>query len=227
MKKAIVIYGPPGAGKGTQAELLSRNFLMMHFESGRYLENLFQSSEAKKSKVLKREKKLFDTGKLCTPSWVLRIFSRVVRMTGGAGSGIVFSGPPRTLFEAVGSTRQKGLFDVLEEVYGKKNIYVVQLEVSMKVSGKRNEARYVCSVCGLSRLSWVRGSRCGFCDGALKKRTLDDPEVVKRRMEEYVNRTEPIIREVKKRKYKYVRIDATKRPYAVFQDLVRRLQLKK
>jgi len=227
MKKAVVIYGPPGAGKGTQAELLARNFFMIHFESGRYLENLLHTPEAKKSKILEREKSLFDTGKLCTPSWVLGTFSRVVRAVGSAGYGIVFSGPPRTLFEAVGGKRQKGLFDVLEEVYGKKNISVVELEVGMKVSGKRNEARYVCSVCGLPRLSWAKGARCGFCDGALKKRVLDDPEVVKKRMEEYVERTKPIIAEVKRRKYKYVCIGATKRPEKVFQDIVRRVQLKK
>ena len=78
-KRAIIMYGPPGAGKGTQAELLSRKMNVTHFDTGRYIESLVHSKEAGTDPVLKQEQINFDEGKLCTPSWVLNIIEETTK----------------------------------------------------------------------------------------------------------------------------------------------------
>jgi len=223
--KAIIIYGPPGAGKGTQAELISRRFNFVHFDTGRYLRNLFLSSKAKTDPVLKREKKINESGTLNTPGWVLKIISEATKRIRKTGSGIVYSGSPRTYLEAFGGGKRKGLFEVLENLYGRENIHILKVKISEKTSGERNKARFVCSVCGLPRLAWGKNKECIFCGGELKKRKDDAPEVIKKRMEEFEERTFPILAEAKKRKYKIVEIDGTKLPYQVFSEIVEKLKL--
>ncbi len=74
-KRAVIIYGPPGSGKGTQAELLAKIYGFVHFDTGRYIENFLRAPGWQKNLVLRRERKLFDTGKLLSPPWVLKIVS--------------------------------------------------------------------------------------------------------------------------------------------------------
>ena len=62
LKRAVIIYGPPGSGKGTQAELLAKKFGFIHFDTGRYFEALLHSPETQKNPVLRRERKNFDNG---------------------------------------------------------------------------------------------------------------------------------------------------------------------
>lgn len=239
MSKAVIIYGPPGAGKGTQADLLVRKFGFIHFDTGRYLEGLFRDVVAvKSSKILQKEKKNFDEGDLCTPTWVLKIVSDATKKIVRSGFSIVYSGSPRTLFEAFGdppaltSSRRsragkenKGLMQVLYELYGKKNITVIKLEVRPWYSLKRNSERYICSVCGLPRLAGVKTTRCVFCAGQLRRRILDDPKIIKERLEEYKRRTYPVILEMKKKGYCIKKINGEPLPYKVSENIVRVLGL--
>ncbi len=101
-QKAVIIYGPPGAGKGTQAELLERNFDFIHFDTGRYLEMMYKSPKVKTDRTLKKEKNLFDNGFLNTPSFVLGVVSRATKRIAQSGFSLVYSGSPRTMYEAFG-----------------------------------------------------------------------------------------------------------------------------
>lgn len=226
MKKAFIIYGPPGSGKGTQAELLARKFNVTHIDTGRYIEGIVHASEAKKDSVLLRERILFDTGKLCTPSWILKIISDIVCRLAKVGQGVVFSGSPRTLFEAFGDKQNSGLIKTLEVEYGRKNVLIIKLEVPSSASIKRNSSRLVCSLCGLPALGKSKVRRCAFCDAKMKKRTLDKPSVIKIRLDEYKNRTYPIFAELKKQKWSISEIDGTEAPYNVHNAIVKRLKLK-
>lgn len=224
-QRAVIIYGPPGAGKGTQAELLSRLFQFVHFDTGRYLEGLYRSSCVKTDPALRREKKMFDAGILNTPSFVLSVVSEATKRIATAKLNIAYSGSPRTLYEAFGDSRHKGLLHVLAKTYGKKNIIVVKLLVSTKESARRNKARYVCSICGLPRLASVKGDHCAFCAGPLRRRTLDAPNVMATRLKEYHERTEPIFKRMRKEKYKTVSVSGVARPYQVFQRIEKKLHL--
>ncbi len=224
MPKAIIIYGPPGSGKGTQAELLTRKYSAVHFDTGRYIENLVHSPEARKNKILSRERKLFDAGILCTPSWVLKITRDEAERIAKAKFHVVFSGSPRTMFEAFGDKKNEGLVHALGRVYGKRNIIVVKLDIPEKESAKRNGARFICSVCGLPRLSSVSGNHCALCAGILRKRVLDDPKVIPVRLREYRERTYPIIANMKKMGVSIKTIDGTPLPYKVHEKIVRAIK---
>ena len=146
MRKAIIIYGPPGAGKGTQANLLADVSGMLHFDTGKYIEQVVHDSANRKNKIIQREKINFDSGKLCTPAWVLKITIDKIKELSRAGFGLVFSGSPRTVFEAFGDDVNEGVISVLEKLYGKKNIAPVLLRVAPKTSILRNSSRLVCSI---------------------------------------------------------------------------------
>jgi len=219
MKKVVIIFGPPGSGKGTQAELLARKFNFVHFDTGRYEENLLYAPGALKDPVLQRERKNFDTGKLCTPSWILKTIKQATEKIAQSGQNIVYSGSPRTMFEAFGDSRHQGLIALLNKLYGRKNILILKLNIPDKISIKRNSERWVCSVCGLPLLARARIKNCAFCGGKMRKRSLDNPEVIKIRLKEYRSRTFPVFQELKRRGYKIQEVNAQKFPYLIFQKI--------
>jgi len=224
-KKAVIIYGPPGAGKGTQAELLVRNFNFIHFDSGRFIEQLVHSSAADYDPILKREKINFDTGKLCTPSWVLKVSTKKTKQMAKSGYNIVYSGSPRTVYEAFGDKKTKGLLEILIKIFGKENVFIVQLLVPPSVSMSRNKVRRICSVCGLPAMKNNFLTHCLFCGGVMRTRTLDKPSVIKVRLKEYQKRTYPILKGAKKMGIKIFKVDGKPLPYKVHQQIVKKLNL--
>ena len=217
--KAIVIYGPPGAGKGTQANLVANYFGFVHFDTGKYLESLVYNSVYRKNKIIQRERRFFERGLLMTPSWVLNMVVKRAKEIAKADLGIVFSGSPRTVSET------KGMIPVLERLYGRKNIIFFVLKVPPAVSLKRNTSRLICSVCGAPMISlketskFTVKSRCPFCGGKLFKRTLDKPAIIKKRLIEYDLRTKPVFAEIKHQGYKIFEIGGKALPFQVFQKI--------
>lgn len=225
MQKAVIIYGSLCSGKGTQANLLEKVSGFYHFDTGRYIEQVVRDPEKLKDKAVRRERKLFDEGILCTPSWVLKIVRKKTQEIAAAGSSIVFSGSPRTLFEAFGDSKNEGLIEILEKAYGKKNICAIFIKVSPKTSLWRTARRSVCSVCGAPVLYKKDGiQRCPFCDGPVRKRSLDTPEVLKVRLNEYKTRTLPILEKLKKRRYKISVINGEPPPYKVFESILKKVR---
>lgn len=221
------MYGPPGAGKGTQAELLARSFDFIHFDTGRYLKHLYYKSPlGRTDPAVRRERAIMESGELNTPAFVLTIVSNEAKRVARAGFSIVFSGSPRTSFEAFGDARHKGLLKVLEEGYGKGNIAVVQIAVPPRATRTRNGARYVCRVCGLPRLGTVKSRHCSLCGGPLYRRRDDAPKVMETRLREYEERTLPIVKRMRKEGYAVVRIDGTAKPYEVFDAIKKKLQFR-
>ena len=223
--KAVILYGPPGSGKGTQAELLSRKFNFIHFDTGRYIEALVHSPEANKNRELARERNNFDTGKLCTPSWVLKVVTGMAHNIAGAGFGIVYSGSPRTIYEVEGDRAHKGLIKTLGDEFGKQNIYVMYLAIKPGTTAKRNGARKVCSVCGLPVLASSKNAQCALCGGPTKTRTLDNLDVIKVRLKEYEERTKPVLALLKKKGFAITTINGEQAPYLVHRDILRALKL--
>ncbi len=222
----MIIYGPPGSGKGTQADLLARKYNFVHFDTGRYIESVIRDPALQKNPVIRRERKLFDTGMLCTPKWVLKIVKEATKKISDAGYGIVYSGSPRTLYEALGDKAGKGLFATLIKLYGIKNITVLRLSISSQTSLIRNSNRLVCSVCGLPILAVSKLKNCSFCSGPARRRTLDKTEVIKVRLNEYKERTLPIVKEAGKLGVRVVEINGDPAPYKVHATIIKKLGLK-
>ncbi|MFA5386659.1 MAG: nucleoside monophosphate kinase [Candidatus Paceibacterota bacterium] len=215
-KAAVLIFGQPGAGKGTQAELLAKRMGFVHFDTGRYFEQIVFDPRLQKDSVIKEQRRLFETGKLWTPSWVLSQITEKVKDFSRAGLSIVFSGSPRTLYEAFGDKKKLGLMKILEKLYGKKNVSLFFLKVSADTSIRRNSHRLICSVCkGILLNIKPTPKICPFCGGKLLKRVLDKPEIIKKRLEEFKKLTEPVFSAMKRRGYKIIEVDGNALPFKI------------
>jgi len=216
-KIAVIMYGPPGSGKGTQANLLAERLGLVHLDTGRFLETLVHDPANKNNKTIQREKKLFDTGFLMTPSFALSEISKRAKVIAKEGEGIILSGSPRTLFEVT------GLIPVLEKLYGKKRIHIFELRIKEAISVKRNSNRVVCSICRAPLLTAYYPSKnpkhCPICAGPFYKRTLDNRETMKIRLNEYRERTEPVLGYLKKRRYKVNQVNGELPPFMVFKKI--------
>lgn len=216
--KAIIILGPPGSGKGTQADIVATHHRVIHFDTGRYIEQAIAAQSAANDLKGREE---FEQGKLRDPHWVLPVLKREIKKIARAGFGVVLSGSPRSLFEAFGDKKHKGLIPFLCELYRKENIFVFILQVPPRVSIARNTKRRVCTVCGKTNLMGARIRHCPFCGGKLRRRSLDQPDIIKVRLKEYKERTVPVLRELKKQGFRVVAVDGTKKPADIFSSINR------
>ncbi|MBC7073865.1 nucleoside monophosphate kinase [Candidatus Parcubacteria bacterium] len=229
-KLVIILMGPPGAGKGTQAILLSEKFQLYYFETSKILEEVFQ--QQKKGKTIKikneiysieKEKKLWLEGKLCSPPFVTFLVKRKIKKLFLEGQNLLLAGSPRTLFEA------KEIMPFLEKLYGKQNIKILLLQISEKETLERNSKRRICELFRHPIVYLKENAKLKYCplDGSklLKRKGLDDPKTIRIRIQEYKERTLPIIDYFKKRKYRVLEIDGSPPPAQVFKSILKALNL--
>ena len=102
----IILFGPPGSGKGTQASLLAEKLNLYYLETSKILEEKFQ--EARKGEYIKikekkygisQEKKLWETGILCSPPLVTYLIKNKIKELFRLGKNLILVGSPRTLHE--------------------------------------------------------------------------------------------------------------------------------
>lgn len=229
-KIGIIIFGPQGSGKGTQAKLLADKFDFFRFDSGGYLRKILYDPRFQKNKIIQRERKLNEAGKLNTELWFTKIvgkrFEELIRLE----QSIVSEGFPRTIFEAFGNKKIKGVINIFKKGYGKNNIFIFLLDIPEKESIKRITQRFTCSVCKalllspkLLRLGRIKFKICPFCGGKIVHRVDDNKESILVRLREYKERTQPIFKELKKRGYKIYRIDGTPMPHKIHQSIVAKI----
>ncbi len=206
--------GPPGSGKGTQAELIAYRFGLVNFDTGRYLEGLFRERQ-----MPAKIRKQFEKGELLDPVWTLGIFQKQIERIAKTGMGIVFSGSTRTLFEAFGKGKNKGIIGTLMKNYGKKGILVFELDIPPGITIKRNSKRKICSICWKPHLLGPSLKNCPFCGGKLIKRIQDKPLIIKNRLKEYEERTKPVIKRLRKEGFRVTRINGRPKPSVVFKNI--------
>jgi len=230
--KAIIIFGPQGSGKGTQADLIARKLDLFHFDTGSYLRDLLYNPALQNDKIIQRERKLNQAGILNTPSWVLKIMVQIIKKMAALNQGIVFSGSPRTFYEAfgygegqgAGDKRQEGMMDILKKYYGKENISVFIFNLPPQDSLKRINGRLTCSVCNSPLLAQKNKFKsCPFCGGKIIKRKDDTEKSIRERLVEYEKRTKPVVDKIKKDGYKVFEIDARPAPYKIFETMCKKL----
>lgn len=226
--KAIIIMGPQGSGKGTQAELIAKKLDLYHFDTGQYLRAILYDPASKNDKIIQRERKLNKAGILNTPSWILKIMIQGVKNLATLRKGVVFSGSPRTFYEAFGygqgenSKNKTGLTDILNKYYGKENISVFSLDIPRSESIKRASSRLSCSICGSPFMAQkYKITSCPFCGGKIIKRKDDNIKSIMERLSEYDKRTKPIFAELEKRKYKIFKINGAPAPYKIHGNILK------
>jgi adenylate kinase len=207
----LVMLGPPGSGKGTQAVRLAEKMNLMHLSTGDMLrENLKHETE-----LGLKAKEYMEKGELVPDQLILDMIK--VTLSGESGAdGFIFDGFPRTIPQAEGL--DKMLASVDNKLDGALNLRVSDGEVIQRLSG-----RFFCPQCQRTYNYPAnlpkREGYCDDCDVALQKRKDDSEEVVKNRLEVYKKQTEPLI-DYYNNKSILKDVDGEREITAIFEDLV-------
>ena len=221
LPKIIFLFGLPGSGKGTQANILADKFGFFHFDTGKEIEKTVHDSALQNDPVIKHERVLFETGFLNTPSWVEELVKTRVADYLKKGEKVVFSGSPRTLSEV------QGLLPVLEKYAGKNNLLALLIEDKEETSIFRNSHRRVCDNCR-TPVMWSGETenltKCTQCGGRLIKRVLDAEDIIRERIREYRTRTEPAIDFLRRSGVRIINIDGEISPEEVADSILENLK---
>jgi adenylate kinase len=224
MKQAIFIFGTPGSGKGTQANLLAWTKGFYHWDSGKELRGILYDPANQNDARLKKEREQNEKGILNSPNWVLGMFKKGAKRVAKAGMSIVYSGSPRTLYEAFGNKNTAGLLQTLHKLYGKENVHAFYLDIKPEIASARNTIRRTCTVCMTMIMSDAQVEKCPLCKGELSIRKDDNPETYKTRYEQYTTRTLPILDELRKQGMKIVTINADQDPPMIFKEILNHIK---
>ena len=180
----IILLGPPGAGKGTQAKRLEEGRGMVQLSTG----DMLRAAREAGTPVGLRVRAVMDRGELVSDAIVSALIGEHLD---ASGTGAIFDGYPRT-------HPQAEALEILLEERGRKIDHVIELVVDEEALVTRITGRFTCSKCGAPyhdtlHLPKVAGV-CDICGGTEFKRRPDDNEqTVRTRMAEYREKTAPIL----------------------------------
>ena len=181
----IILLGPPGAGKGTQAARLQAMRGMIQLSTG----DMLREAVAAGTPVGLKAKEIMARGELVSDAIVSALIGE--RLDGADGEGAIFDGFPRTKHQAEA-------LEILLGQRGRKLDYVIELVVDEDELVKRITGRFTCAKCGAGYHDTFRPTKVpGKCDACgsteFKRRPDDNEETVRTRMAEYRAKTEPIL----------------------------------
>jgi len=182
----LILFGPPGAGKGTQAKRLVDLLQVPQISTG----DIMRAERASGSELGQKFDSYMKEGKLVPDELVAELIEKRLR-SDDAKNGAIFDGYPRTVPQA------KVLDGILDKL-GRGADKVVSLEVPLDEMIERATGRRVCEACGQTyHLKYnppPSEGRCGSCGSdRLIQRKDDTEEVVRTRFEEYKAKTEPVL----------------------------------
>ena len=174
----VVMLGPPGAGKGTQAERLARTRGLPKISTGDILREAVQAG----TELGRAAKTTMEAGNLVPDDVMIGIVGERLEKR-DARNGFVLDGFPRTVVQA-------GALDRM--VDGRGPLLVLDIVVPEDVLVRRLASRRICSKCGVNAaVDWI--GACGKCGGALVARVDDGVEIVRERLKVYHRQTKPLV----------------------------------
>ena len=182
----LILLGPPGAGKGTQARMLEEDFGLIQLSTG----DLLRAAVAAGTEAGKQAKAVMEAGQLVSDEIVLAILKDRMAEPDTA-RGVILDGFPRTAGQA-------GALDGVLAEKGQKVTAAISLEVDDEAMVGRVSGRYTCGGCGEGyhdefKQPAVAGT-CDKCGGtAFKRRADDNAETVRERLKAYHAQTAPLI----------------------------------
>jgi adenylate kinase len=209
--QVLILLGPPGAGKGTQAVRLASECDIPHISTG----DLFRANLKQGTDLGQRAKGFMESGKLVPDELVLEmLFDRVA--ADDCSGGYLLDGFPRTLPQA----------EALNRALGDQPTATLLLDVPDGIIVDRASGRLLCKGCtNIHHATFAPPTRAGFCDecgGELYRRKDDESEVVLERLSVYRAETQPMVDYYRERG-SLQEIDGNQSPDAVFAALIERL----
>ena len=181
----IILLGPPGAGKGTQAQRLQARRGMIQLSTG----DMLREAVAKGTPTGRKAKAVMEAGELVSDAIVSALIGE--RLDSAEGHGTIFDGFPRTAHQAEA-------LEILLSERGRKLDHVIELVVEEEALVERIIGRFTCSSCGAPyhdqfHVPTVPGT-CDACGGhEFQRRPDDNEQTVRTRMAEYRAKTAPIL----------------------------------
>ncbi len=204
----LILFGAPGAGKGTQSELLIKRQGMTQISTG----DLFRAAIKGKTDLGQKAQAFMDKGQLVPDSIVIGMVEEVLQ---NGVKNFILDGFPRTVAQA----------EALDSLLNKMNLSIgkaIFLEVPMGILMDRLTGRRVCKNCGavyhiVSKPSKTEGV-CDNCGGEVIQRNDDKAEVIETRLKTYQEFTSPL-KEFYKKSGKYIEVDGNRGTEEVYSEI--------
>jgi len=207
MELNLVMLGPPGAGKGTQARQLRRKWNIPHISTGAMLREAVQAGTPLGREVAV----IMESGGLIGDDVITRVVVERLSHPDTRG-GFLLDGYPRTIAQAESLDRM---------VSGRAPLVIVDIALSEADVVLRLASRMVCAECGANAVG--EGPACHDCGGPLVPRADDREQVVLNRLRVYREQTEPLISYYGDRQT-YCRIDGARLPDDITADIIRAVE---
>jgi adenylate kinase len=211
----LVILGPPGSGKGTQAKLLVEKMGLFYFEMG----GLLRAKAEENSPLGRQIASLINGGKLVPDEIIGKILVSSLTES-NLKRGILFDGFPRILSQV----------QILEKELTKRGAQVdkaILIDISYQESLRRLTSRRTCPKCGqiynLATLPPKEDELCDNCKIKLTSREDETPEVTKQRLEIYRKETLPVV-DYYRESGKLIEVDGERPVGVIFEDILGRLK---
>ena len=207
MELNLVMLGPPGAGKGTQARQLRRRWNIPHISTGAMLREAVQAG----TPLGREDAAIMETGGLIFDEFITRVVTERLAQP-DTKRGFLLDGFPRTIPQA------RALDEIVAE---RAPLIIIEIVLSQAEVIRRLASRMVCAECGTNATG--EGEACHDCGGPLVPRADDREQVVINRLEVYRNQTEPLVKYYGERPT-YCRIDGARLPDDVTAEVIKSVE---